>query len=160
MYLYGDLPWLACMDSNFWADFTHADQPDQPNLYFWEKISKWANLAIFHLIWFIFGTEVIGKPLIRFRMFEVVATIFRPTSPTNQNRPKMKISNFCVFRPIWIKFGIWANNGPRLTWYKFEMATASFYASTHQQKPRRFRRGPLFFSDFLTSTEIAAKNLS
>ena len=57
-------------------------------------------------------------------------TIFRPTSPTNQNRPKMKISNFCVFCPIWIKFGIWANNGPRITWYKFEMATATFYAST------------------------------
>ena len=57
-------------------------------------------------------------------------TIFRPTSPTNQNRPKMKISNFCVFCPIWIKFGIWANNGPRITWYKFEMATANFYAST------------------------------
>ena len=36
----------------------------------------------------------------------------------------------CVFCPIWIKFGIWANNGPRITWYKFEMATATFYAST------------------------------
>ena len=72
-------------------------------------------------------------------------TIFRSTSPTNQDRPKVKISNYCVF---WIKFGIWANNGPRITWYKFEMATATFYASTHQQKPRTFRRGPLFFSDF------------
>ena len=57
-------------------------------------------------------------------------TIFRPTSSINQNRPKMKISNLCVFCPIWIKFGIWANNGPRITWYKFEMATANFYAST------------------------------
>ena len=26
-------------------------------------------------------------------------TIFRPTSPTNQHRPKTKILNFCVFRP-------------------------------------------------------------
>ena len=57
-------------------------------------------------------------------------TIFRPTSPTIQNRPKMKISNFCVFCPIWIKFGIWANNGPKITRYKFEMATATVYAST------------------------------
>ena len=55
--------------------------------------------------------------------------IFQPTSPTNQNRLKVKISNFCVFCPIWIKFGIWANNGPRMTWYKFEMTTATFYAS-------------------------------
>ena len=57
-------------------------------------------------------------------------TIFRPTSPTNQNRPKMKISNFCIFCSIWIKFGIWANNGPKITWYKFEMVTATYYAST------------------------------
>ena len=56
-------------------------------------------------------------------------TIFRPTSSINQNRPKMKISNLCVFCPIWIKFGIWANNRPRITWYKFEMATATSYAS-------------------------------
>ena len=57
-------------------------------------------------------------------------TIFRPTSPTNQNRPKVKISNFCVFCPIWIKFGIWAHIGPKIIWYKFEIATATFYAST------------------------------
>ncbi len=56
-------------------------------------------------------------------------TIFRPTSPTNQNQPKMKISNLSVFCPIWIRFGIWANNGPRITWYNFEMASATFYAS-------------------------------
>ena len=78
-------------------------------------------------------------------------TIFQPTSPTNQNRPKVKFSNLRVFCPIWIKFGIWANDGPRITWYKFEMATATFYASTHQQKPRTFRRGLLFFSDFFCS---------
>jgi len=72
-------------------------------------------LAIFHPIWFIFGTDVIGKPLISFRMFEVVVTIFRPTSPTNQNRPKVKISNFCVFCPIWMKFGMGANNGAKTT---------------------------------------------
>ena len=28
-------------------------------------------------------------------------TIFRPTSPTNQNRPTLKISNFFVFCPFW-----------------------------------------------------------
>ena len=38
-------------------------------------------------------------------------TIFRPTSPTNQNRPKVKISNFRVFCPIWMKFGKGAKHG-------------------------------------------------
>ena len=52
-------------------------------------------------------------------------TIFRPTSLTNQNRPKVKISNFCVFCPIWMKFGIGANTGRKTTWYNFEMTTAS-----------------------------------
>ena len=78
----------------------------------------------------------------------MATTIFRPTSPTNQNRPKMKISNFCVFCPIWIKFGIWANNGPRITWYKFEMATATFYAS---QKPCTFRRQTMSVNAILAS---------
>ena len=62
---------------------------------YWEKISRWANLANFHPIWFKFGTEVVGKPLNKNRMFEVAATIFRPTSPTNQNRPIAKILNLC-----------------------------------------------------------------
>ena len=91
------------MDPNSGANFAHADRPDQPNLYFWQKISRWANLANFHPIWFKFCTKVIGKPLNRFRMFEVAATFFRPTSPTDQNRPIAKIINFCVFRPIWMK---------------------------------------------------------
>ena len=46
-------------------------------------------------------------------MFEMVATIFRPTSPTNQNRPKVKIFNFRVFHPIWMKFGMEANYGAK-----------------------------------------------
>jgi hypothetical protein len=103
------------LNPNSGANFTHADRSDQPNLYFWEKISRWANSANFHPIWFKFGTEVIGKPLNRNRIFEVAATIFRPTSPTNQNRPIAKIFNFCVFRPIWMKFGMGANNGPKTT---------------------------------------------
>ena len=57
-------------------------------------------------------------------------TIFRPTSPTNQNQSKVKISYLCVFCPICMKFGIWANNGPKITWYKSEMVTATLYAST------------------------------
>ena len=57
-------------------------------------------------------------------------TISWATSSTNQNRPKVKISNFWVFCPVWVKFGIWANNGPKITWYKFEMVTATYYAST------------------------------
>ena len=38
-------------------------------------------------------------------MFEVAATIFRPTSPTNQNRPILKNFNFCVLCPICMKVG-------------------------------------------------------
>ena len=60
----------------------------------------------------------------------MATAIFQPTSPTNQNQPTMKISNFCVFCPIWITFSIWAENGPKITWYKFKMATATFYSST------------------------------
>ena len=93
------------MDPNL----TDADRPNQPN--FWQTISRWANLANFHPIWFKFCTEVISKPPNRFRMFEVAATIFRPTSPTDQNRPIAKIFNFCVFCPIWMKFGMGANMG-------------------------------------------------
>ena len=33
-------------------------------------------------------------------------TILRPTSPTNQNWPNVKIFNFHVFHPIWMKFGM------------------------------------------------------
>ena len=68
-FLYGNLAWLCALNPNFWANFTHADRPDQPNLYFWEKISRWANLANFHPIWFKFGTEVICEPLIYNRAF-------------------------------------------------------------------------------------------
>ena len=103
------------MDPNSGANFTHADRPDQPNLYFLKKISQWANLANFCPICFKFGTNIIRKPLNRFRMFEMVATIFRPTSPTNQSRPKVKIFNFRVFHPIWMKFGMGANNGAKTT---------------------------------------------
>ena len=39
----------------------------------------------------------------------MVATIFRPTSPTNQNPPKVKIFKFGVSHPIWTKFGLGAN---------------------------------------------------
>ncbi len=44
--------------------------------------------------------------------FEIPITIFRPTSPTNQNRLTLKI---CVFCPIWMKFGMGANNEPETT---------------------------------------------
>ena len=37
---------------------------------------------------------------------EMATIIFRPTSPTNQNRPKVEIFNFRVFHPIWMKFGM------------------------------------------------------
>ena len=42
-----------------------------------------------------------------------VYDIFRETSPTNQSRQILKISNSCVFCSIWIKFGMEANNGTK-----------------------------------------------
>ena len=124
------------MDPNSGANFTHADRPDQPNLYFWEKISWWANLANFCPIWFKFCTECFGKPLKRFRMFEVAATIFRPTSPTNQNRPKVKIFNFRVFHLIWMKFGMGANNGAKRTSLKIPTTIFRSTSPTNQNRPK------------------------
>ena len=53
-------------------------------------------------------------------------TIFLPTSPTNQNRPKVNIFNFRVFHPIWMKFGIGADNGVKTTKNEFEMPMSIF----------------------------------
>jgi len=44
---------------------------------------------------------------------EMATNIFRPTSPTNQNRPIVTIFNFYIFCPIWMKFGLGANNGTK-----------------------------------------------
>ena len=79
------------------------------------KIKKWANSANFNPIKLKLGTEVLYNLPGGIGMFEVAATIFRPTSPTNQNRPKVKIFNFRVFDPIWMKFGMGANNGAKTT---------------------------------------------
>ena len=50
-------------------------------------------------------------------------TIFWPTGPTNQNRPTAKIFNFCVFRTIWMKFGMGGLvMDQKKKWNKFEMA--------------------------------------
>jgi hypothetical protein len=47
--------------------------------------------------------------------FDMPTTIFLPSSPTNQNRSKVNIFNFRVFCPIWMKFGMGANNGAKTT---------------------------------------------
>ena len=65
--------YLSTMDPNSGANFAHADRPDQPNLYFWEKILQWANFANFCPIWSKSCTEVFGKPLKWFRIFKVAA---------------------------------------------------------------------------------------
>ena len=69
--------WLVRYAVNLGANFTHADQPDQPNLYFWEQISRGVNLSNFCSIWFKFVTEVIGRPLFTCQMFELSA-IYQP----------------------------------------------------------------------------------
>ena len=48
-----------CFESNSGAYLIRIDPHDQPNLYFWVKISQWANLVNFHPIWFKFGVVVI-----------------------------------------------------------------------------------------------------
>ena len=64
-------------------------------------------------------------------------TIFRPISPTNQNRPKGKISNFRGLCPIWMKFGMGANNGAKTTLNEFDMPTTIFRPTspTNQNRP-------------------------
>ena len=47
-------------------------------------------------------------------------------TPTNQNQPIAKIFNFCIFHPIWMKFGMGANNGPKRIQIEFEVATVIF----------------------------------
>jgi len=92
------------------------DLPTQPaKSLFFVKFSKCSNLVNFYPIWFKLGMEVIYKPQSGECPFEVAATIFRPTSPTNKNRPKVKIFNFRVFHPIWMKFGMGTNNGSKIT---------------------------------------------
>ena len=65
-------------------------------------------------------------------------TIFRPTSPTNQNRPKVKISNFRVFCPIWMKFGMGAKNGTKTRKNEFGMPMTIFRPTspTNQNRPK------------------------
>ena len=43
------------------------------------------------------------------------AAIFLPISLTIHNRLIVKIFNFCIFHPIWIKFGFGANIGSKTT---------------------------------------------
>ena len=59
-----------------------------------------------------FGMGAKNETKTRWKEFEMPTTIFRPTSPTDQNRTTRKISDFCVFCPIWMKFGMKANNEP------------------------------------------------
>ena len=65
-------------------------------------------------------------------------TNFRPTSPTNQNRPKVKISNLRVCCPIWMKFGMGANNGAKTTKHEFDMPSTIFRPTspTNQNQPK------------------------
>ena len=103
---------------------------------------------------------------------EMPTTIFRPTSPTNQNRPTLKISNFCVICPICMKFGMGANNEPETTWAQFEMATTVFNASTDTpQIPSRtitlfrflgsqFMYFFIFFHEAKTSKKPKTKSVS
>ena len=61
--------------------------------------------------------------------------------PTKINQ-KWKFLTSVFFCQIWMN-DMGAKNGPRIIWHKFKILLF-----THQPKPRTFRRGPLFFSDF------------
>ena len=41
----------------------------------------------------------------------------------NKTDKVLKVFNFCVFLPIWMKFGIGANMGLQTTWKEFERPT-------------------------------------
>ena len=73
-----------------------------------------------------FGRGANNGPKTTQNEFEMPTTIFRPTGPTNQNRPLAKIIN-CVFRPIWKKFGMEANMGLQRACKEFERSTTIFY---------------------------------
>ncbi len=88
---------VIVVTSQFGLQF-HSRRPAQPANQ--PKIKKWANSANFYPIEFKLGKEVINNLPDGNSMFEAAATIFRPTSLTNQNRPKVKIFNFRVFHPI------------------------------------------------------------
>ena len=70
--LFGGIFWLKHKVGKVWSRYNHflTYQPDQPNLYFWKQISRWANFANFHSIWFKLGTEVICIPPIEKWTFE------------------------------------------------------------------------------------------
>ena len=71
--------------------------------------------------------------------------IFRPTSPTNQNRPIVTIFNFCVlFRFGWnlVQGSIMGRKQHRMSWKRLQLFL------TCELIPRIFRRGPSHFSDF------------
>ena len=70
--------------------------------------------------------------------FDTPTTIFQPTSPTNHNRPKVKISNFCVFCSNWMKFGMGADNGLKMGKKQDRMPTTIFQPTspTNQNQPK------------------------
>ena len=88
-----------------------------------------------------FGLNFVQKSLVSLwtdsECLKCLKCIFRPTSPTNQNRPIAKIINFCVFRPIWMKFGMGANMGLQTTWKEFERPTTFTWPTspTNQNRP-------------------------
>ena len=124
-----------CFESQFGSQF-HTCRPAQPANQL--KISKWANSANFYPIEFKLGTEVINNLPDGNSMFEVAAIIFRPTSPSNQNRPKVKTFNFRVFHPIWMKFGMGANKGAKTTQNETKMPATIFRPTslTNQNRPK------------------------
>ena len=75
------------------ANFTLADRSDQPR-----KSHDGLTWQIFPPIWFKFVT--VGNPLNRNRMFVVAATICRPISPTDLDRPIVKTFDY-NFDEIW-----------------------------------------------------------
>ena len=76
---------------------------------------KIPDFGVFGQIWMKFGMGAKNGPKTTWNELKIPTTIFRPTSPTNQNRPIAKIFNFCVFYPIWMKFGMGANIGQKTT---------------------------------------------
>ena len=92
------------------------DLPSQPT----EIDQKWKfqnglTWSIFipsdsNLVWKSFISLKVENTLLRW----LQAFFDLPAQPTKINK-LAKIINFCVFHPIWMKFGMGANNGPKIT---------------------------------------------
>ena len=91
------------MNPNSGAHFTHADRPDQPNLYFWKKISQWDNSRTLWAIKLIFCMDTCHDHVLWIRIREPISPM--QTGPTSQiSIFEKKFQNGLTW-PSFVRFG-------------------------------------------------------